>query len=240
MAFEFTGNKKKFNEVQIRPKQDAGVTNPFEVFNAAGTSGFLITAAGAYTSAGLATLDAGATIKTGQVLTVTDVAGMSVGGTVQTATMDEINSIADASARIVTLTGDTTLTAATHANRTLLLGEVGGNALLTVTLPAATGTGLIYRFVVSVVNTSNYVIDGDANGADFVGNIWTNSTGDTPDLGQPWPAGAANDLITLNGTTTGGQAIGDWIEIQDILTDEYFVLGFTTTSGTEATPFSGS
>ena len=50
------------------------------------------------------------------------------------------------------------VTIAEHAGRTLLLGEVGGNAAVTLTLPAATGTGAVYKFIVSVTNTSNYKI----------------------------------------------------------------------------------
>src|SRR3990172_2184413 len=59
---------------------------------------------------------------------------------------------------MVTITATGSITAAAHAGRTLLLGEVGGDALVTITLPAATGTGNRYVFMVSVVNTSNYVI----------------------------------------------------------------------------------
>jgi hypothetical protein len=139
-----------------------------------------------------------------------------------------------------TLTATLTLTADNHAGRTLLLGEVGGNAALTVTLPAATGTGHIYRFVVSVVNTSNYVIKV-ADATDIMyGNILANSTGDTPDLAQPWPTAADSDTITLNGTTTGGAAIGDFIVLQDIMTNAWHVWGHTTASGSEATPFSAT
>ena len=43
-----------------------------------------------------------------------------------------------------------------------------------------------------------------------------------------------------NGTTTGGVAIGDFIELIDIATDKWLVFGHTTTSGTEATPFSAT
>jgi hypothetical protein len=143
------------------------------------------------------------------------------------------------SAGMTTLTGDTTLTAATHGGKTLLLGEVGGNAALAVTLPAATGSGVRFRFVVSVVNTSGYTIKVVGNDI-MSGNIVTNSTGDTPDLAQPWPTAADSDTITLNGTTTGGAAIGDFIEVQDILADNWFVFGHTTSSGSEATPFSAA
>jgi hypothetical protein len=165
---------------------------------------------------------------------------VEIGSVAISATATEINRVADVSGRIVTLTGDTTLTEATHSDKVLLLGEVGGNALLTVTLPAATGSGAIFRFVVSVVNTSNYVIQV-ADATDTIdGNIMTNSTGDTPDLAQPWLAGASDDTITLNGTTTGGASIGDWIELIDIASNQWAVRGVTTSSGTEATPFSAA
>jgi len=137
---------------------------------------------------------------------------------------------------LVTLATSTTITAALHAGRTLLL--TGTGAALTQTLPAATGTGNSYLFVVGAVNTSNHIITA-LSGDLLCGNIITNSTSDTPDLAQPWPADQSNDvIITLNGTTTGGQAIGDWVEVIDIATDKWLVRGVTTTSGTEATPFS--
>lgn len=136
---------------------------------------------------------------------------------------------------VVSLTGSTTITKADHKDRILKLDGTG--AAYTQTLPAATGSGDKYTFIVGAVNTSNHVIDASGNSGVFRGNIITNSTGDTPDLGQPWPAGG-NDVITLNGTTTGGQAIGDIIEVIDIATGVWQVSGVTTTSGTEATPFS--
>ena len=54
---------------------------------------------------------------------------------------------------IVTLVATGSITIAAHAGRILLMGEVGGNAAATFTLPAATGSGAEYRFIVSVVNT---------------------------------------------------------------------------------------
>lgn len=137
----------------------------------------------------------------------------------------------------VALATATTLSAALHANRTLLLTGTGSS--LVQKLPAATGTGNRYRFIVGAVNTSNHVINVTTDDVMY-GNIFTNSTGDTPDLAQPWPTAADSDTVTLNGTTTGGQAIGDWIEFIDIAADKWAVLGHTTTSGTEATPFSAA
>lgn len=155
------------------------------------------------------------------------------------ASLAEINRIADVSARIVTLTADTTVTEATHSDKVLLLGEVGGNAALAATLPAATGSGARFKFVVSVVNTSGYTIR--VVGDDIMqGVIYAASTGDTPDLGQPWVTAADSDTITLNGTTTGGVSIGDWVEVIDILANTWAVAGMVTASGTEATPFSAA
>ena len=112
-------------------------------------------------------------------------------------------------------------------------------ATLTVTLPAATGSGTLFRFFNQIDATGDKVIQV-ANSSDVMnGNITTNSTGDTPDLAQPWPTAATSDTITLNGSTKGGVG-GDWIELVDVLANVWSVQGFTRTSGTEATPFSAA
>ena len=141
---------------------------------------------------------------------------------------------------LVTLTEATTLTNAAHAGRILLMGEVGGDASATFTLPAATGNGAEFKFIVSVVNTSNYVIQV-ADATDTIdGSVVV--TNDSTDGGTAslisWPTVAASDTITLNGTTTGGVNIGDYILLTDIATNQYSVSGLLNASGSEATPFS--
>lgn len=157
------------------------------------------------------------------------------------ATGTEINRACDVSGRLVTEVGTAlSVTEALHDGKTIVMAETGGDAAATYTLPAATGSGARFRFVVGVVNTSNYVIAvADATDIMF-GNIVTNSTGDTPDLAQPWPTAADSDTITLNGTTTGGVAKGDFVELEDIAANTWAVFGHTTSSGTEATPFSAA
>ena len=143
---------------------------------------------------------------------------------------------------LVTLTEDTTITNAAHAGRVLLMGEVGGDASATFTLPAATGTGAEFKFIVSVVNTSNYVIQvADATDTIDGSVVVTNdsSAGGTASL-ISWPTVAASDTITLNGTTTGGVNIGDYVLLTDIATNQYTVSGLLNASGTEATPFSAA
>jgi hypothetical protein len=139
---------------------------------------------------------------------------------------------------IVTLTATGSITAATHAGKTLLMGEVGGDAAATFTLPAATGSGAEYRFIVSVVNTSNYVIQV-ANANDTIdGSVTLHQ--DSAATVASFNTVAASDTITLDGTTTGGVSIGDELTLVDMATNQYMVKGILTASGTEATPFSAA
>lgn len=150
------------------------------------------------------------------------------------ATTAELNRAADVSTRLVAGGSTLAVTEASHDGKTILLDTAAGS---NPTLPAATGSGARFRFVVSVVPTSNQHRISVTGNDTFFGNVWANSTGDTPDLGQPWPAAAGNNQVNLNGTTTGGASIGDYIEVQDIVTDKWHIIGFVTASGTEATPF---
>ena len=139
---------------------------------------------------------------------------------------------------IVTLTATASITTADHSGRTLLMGEVGGDAAATFTLPAATGTGSVFKFVVSVINTSNYLIKV-ADATDTIdGQIVITDADGT--AASSMVTASASDTITLNGTTTGGVSIGDEITLIDIATNQYMVKGILTASGTEATPFSAS
>lgn len=145
--------------------------------------------------------------------------------------------VALAASRLVTITATGAITAALHEGKTCLLGEVGGDALVTLTLPAATGSGGRYRFVVDVVNTSNYVIKAVA-GADVFRGALIGDDGGALTTTLRWAAGSTDDTLTLNGTTTGGALRGDWVEFEDIATDHWAVRGVISQSGTEATPFS--
>jgi len=152
-------------------------------------------------------------------------------------TLGDLGRYNTAGNRIATLAASTSLTPEQHDGKIMLL--TGTGAALTQTLPAATGSGAFYTFVVGAVNTSNHLIK--VTGDDVMyGTVWTSSTGDTPDLGQPWTTAADSDTITLNGTTQGGAAVGDMIQLIDIAADKWLVLGFTTSTSAEATPFSAA
>jgi len=147
--------------------------------------------------------------------------GLKLGGTLVTASAAEINRACDTSAKIVTIAATDAITAAEHESRVNLLGEVGGDAIVTLTLPAATGTGSRYYFCVSVVNTSNYVIQKAGSGT-FDGSV---SLLDADSNAQTaYKATGATSIITLNGTSQGGQ-IGDWLEFIDIATDQWAISG---------------
>lgn len=151
-----------------------------------------------------------------------------------TASAAEINRATDLSARIVPLAVTTPITEAAHEGRTIVMS--GAGAARTFTLPAATGGGGRYRFVVGEVNTSNYLIKA-AVGTDLFEGVLL-STQDAGDTVVGWESGATDDTVTLNGTTTGGAAIGDWIEFEDISATGWAVRGVLTSTGAEATPFS--
>lgn len=123
-------------------------------------------------------------------------------------------------ARKVTLSGSTSITAATHGDRVCVL--TGTGSAYTQTLPAASGSGACFTFVVGAVNTSNHLIKV-ANSSDTIKgslNLLDNdSTAQTA-----YAASGTDDTITLNGTTTGGQ-IGDWVELIDVATNTWAVRG---------------
>ena len=136
----------------------------------------------------------------------------------------------------VSITGATlTCTKEGHAGRTTVISAVAGCA---VTLPAATGTGSVYRFIIGSTITSNSTTIKVANTTDVMtGRAFVVSDNTAAVLG--FATAAASDTITLNGTTLGGLA-GDHIEIIDAIAGTFAVRVFTAATGTEATPFSAT
>lgn len=123
-----------------------------------------------------------------------------------------------------------------HAGKTIGLNLAGG---FTATLPASTGFGSRFKFQVQTVSTTGYLIKV-ANATDVMnGTIFTLSDVGAAVLGYMAVA-ASSDTITLNGTATGGVSIGDWVELTDIKAGVWAVTGLTTSTGTEATPFSAT
>jgi len=135
-------------------------------------------------------------------------------------------------------TATLTMTQILHGGQTVTMSRAGG---LTITLPAATGTGSVYKIAVAVtVTTPSYIIQV-ANATDeFVGIVYQVDA-DTSDALVAYPALDADgfDTITMNGTTTGG-IMGDIYTIIDIAAGKFQLIGHQTGTGTVATPLSAA
>lgn len=161
-------------------------------------------------------------------------------GTQITATAAEINRAADKSGSVATANDSTlTVTEALHGDRIIAFGKTTGT---TVTLPAATGTGSRYTFIVSIAATSNNNIIKVANATDVFEGIAIGADDDTEGQGtaHTWNCETSDDTITMDGTATGGM-LGDKIEIIDYASGKFHINALLTQSGaSEVTPFSAT
>lgn len=137
------------------------------------------------------------------------------------------------STAVVAITAETTLTYADHVGRIIEINDADG----AVTLPAITSDtiGATYKFF---VGTTASDLDIKTDGTDkFVGNLVLAASATSQARG--FAPAASNDVISMNGTTTGGIA-GSVVEVTAIATAEYLVTGTLLGSGTLATPFADS
>lgn len=157
-------------------------------------------------------------------------------GTEITATATELNRTADVSGRLVAASGTLTMTEASHEGKIICLDTAAGSV---VTLPTSTGGGAVYRFLVTVTATSNSHVIQVGNATDEMRGyvIQDSDTATAPNI---WWAADNDDTITLNRTTTGLAAQGEYFEIVDATSGHFFVRGYSQASGTEATPFSAA
>lgn len=144
-------------------------------------------------------------------------------------------------------TNTLTLDVANYAGRTLRTND----ATLIITLPAIVATadpassgpgadpntinnlGATYRVF---VETTASALAIQTNGTDkFVGSIMMVDTDSSGAVSGYAPA-SSNDVINLDGSTTGGIA-GSWVEITAVDANKYFVTGILLGSGSVATPF---
>ncbi len=130
----------------------------------------------------------------------------------------------------VNVTAAGALSAAVNAGRVTTVNSAAGIAL---TLPAATGTGNIYRVYIGTTVTSIGTTI-TAAGSD---KLWGNAN-------QAGSAGAATifytaggSIVTLNGTTKGGIK-GDLLTFIDVGSALWSVSIESSITGTAATPFS--
>ncbi len=134
------------------------------------------------------------------------------------------------SSAVVAITSETTLTYADHVGRIIEINDADG----AVTLPSITSDtiGAEYTFFVGTDATD---LDIKTDGTDkFVGSISVAGT-----TTKAFAPGATNDVISMNGTTTGGDA-NSVVKVVALATAEYMVQGVIIGSGSVATPFADS
>lgn len=156
-----------------------------------------------------------------------------IGGVVS-ATAAEVNRVAQVSTRLVSATAaNLTVTAALHEGRTVVLNRATGVA---VSLPAATGSGARYRFVIGTATAGGSQTIATVPTTDnFQGVVLGSDDDGVP--ANSWVAAANSNKITMDGSTQGGK-IGDFVEVEDIAAAVWAIKSHLTQSGTEATPFS--
>ena len=144
-------------------------------------------------------------------------------------------------------TNTVTLDVASYAGKTIRTND----ATLVITLPTINATanpvtsgpgqdpstsnnvGTSYTFVIETAATAVAI---KTDGTDkFVGSVLMVAT-DNAGATTGYAPAAANDVINLNGTTTGGAA-GSVITVAVVAANKYMVTGVLLGSGVVATPF---
>lgn len=160
-----------------------------------------------------------------------------------TVTQAELNALHSTNPGLITMVGagSTKTLSAANNNEIIELNTATGSV---VTLPAATGSGVKFRFVVSVLATSNSHIlyTASANGvggSDVFEGIIPGVRVDSGNAVLAFAAASTSNTITLNRSTTGSVSLGEWLEVYDFATHLWHVRGFLSATGAAfATPFS--
>ena len=158
-------------------------------------------------------------------------------------------------AAVVNITSSTTLTPVDHGGRIITVGgTLAANVVLTLpTINASTNAvtsgpgqdpntlnneGVVYTiWVPTTIATSSLKIGTDGTDR-FVGSLLSVDT-DSAGVMVGFTAGASDDFINLNGTTTGGVA-GTWVQIVAVEALKYMVTGVVLGTSVVATPFATS
>lgn len=227
----YTGDTSvNVNAIKIGTSDGLGVANGITI--GSGWDAGIVSSSPITASGGIDGVLGGVTPAAATVTTLSASSTVTLGGTALTASAAELN-LNKVSTRLVALSGNVGITQATHEGHIMTMSQTGGAR--TYTLPAATGGGGVYRFLVTAVNTSNYIIT--RAGSDTIkGHL--QFAGDNASNGVTGFETSTATTITLNGTTTGGAAIADYVELIDCASAVWCVRGEVTESGSEATPFS--
>lgn len=193
------------------------------------------------TSSGTLTIPNSASLITAGAYAVTLTATATTGVTLPTtgtlATLTGVETLAGKTLGGVFAGGSAlTVTAALHASGTILLNTAGGT---TITLPAATGTGNVYKFKVSVSTTSaaHKIL---TVGTDYIIGIAMGFTGSTAKVFAS-PAATNRSIQMPNaGSQPSGGILGDYFTFTDAGSALWIVDSMYQAGTTPTTPFSAA
>ena len=137
--------------------------------------------------------------------------------------------------RILVTSATVTVTADAYLGTPIVLDRAAGIA---VTLPAATGSGNEYQFIVATTFTGSATI-AVANATDVMQGTAT-LFADAGDTVVGFATAASSDTITMTATNTTGGIAGCRIVLTDIKAGFWAVTMVSDAAGTEATPFSAT
>lgn len=139
--------------------------------------------------------------------------------------------------------GSTLAVTAAMNGKVINLDTAGGS---TDTLPPATGSGVKFKFVVTVLATSNNHIIKVANASDFMVGSINNANTSSGNAALAFYAANSgtvatnSDTITLNRGAHGSINVGEQITVTDIAANTWLVEGNISANTTATTPFSAA
>lgn len=134
----------------------------------------------------------------------------------------------------INLTASTSITPS-MADTVITINTAAGS---THTLPAALGTGYNYKFFIGTTVSSGSVIIKVANSVDIMSGVALVCQ-DAGSTLNGWETAAADDTISMNGTTTGGVK-GDYVMLTDAISGVWSVNMWGSATGIELTPFAST
>ncbi len=123
------------------------------------------------------------------------------------------------------------------SGQTILLDTAGGSV---ATLPAATGSGARWKFLVTTAATSAAHKILAHSVSDFLIGIAIGETSNTPKSFVSAPATNHSIQMPFAGTQPSGGFVGDWFEVEDIAANLLHVRGAYQAGVTPTTPFSSA
>ena len=133
--------------------------------------------------------------------------------------------------------GATLTLTATQSNGVILLNTAAGS---TVTLPAATGSGNKYRFIVTTTTTSGAHKILAASSSDFINGL---AFGENAGTAKAFASAAATNhsiQMPFTGSQPSGGFIGDVFDVTDVAANLWNVNGLYQAGTTPTTPFSAA